>query len=609
MAGYITQMTTPLPPHVLADLHKVCRYDPLAVNTIDMLVHEITRVSKQIAAVAPDCSDLAVAFNTQFLPADHVPQQPSGRGVALSTPPPSPCLPRLAKRSLGAHSDITTSMPSKDCRSISDANVLDSTLFGTEASTISFETRSDDDEISAIEDKLCAEYDALNNMLRKKFGDLPVLSGDPDTSVLADVDSPKKDVATRHPGSDHDQPRPHGSTGLLPTAMLPSLPTPSDLPKTDRHEVWPSKQAGTPDTGDQLLAEPPITTFGGDRHEKQAPSREHQAPGSRARRLICTYNGLTSQGRRPDRPAVQHPHEPRPSHLPPGCHVCNIEHTLHAEDDDLVMCNHPDGCGQLAHIDTCARECPRHPDKMICNLCHCREHVFVPRPEPIAPRPQARRIISTYNGLTSQGRRPAPPALQYPYEQRPDHLPPGCHVCNREYTLHAEDDQLVMCNHPDGCGQVAHPDTCARACPQYPDKMICNLCYRPEHVLDSRPDLISASTTLPSQSVWSLLDDVDANSDNAPTWVWSPHVAWSPTAGCFQGQVVGTPGDGHVCNPYCVHSYGQPRVHATPLTPLQLRLQALLRTAQNLAECHTLLANRGFDSSDSDNAKRRKKGD
>jgi len=455
-------------------------------------------------------------------------------------------------------------------------------------------------------------------MLRKQFGDLPTLSGDPDTSVLADVGTSQDFAAqdplprcklpcsfgdwnpdpwlncqrackravghrgrhhclSRHPGFDHDQLLPLGSTGLLPspprcccpnscrtvtghrfmlcdeclhrtpmgicpcvfssrgqccqrwdaatvvnteTTSMPSLPSPPDLPMTDwHHEVRPSKQAGTPYTGveeglsalqkpKRLLAEPPSTTFGGDRHtEKQAPSREHQAPGPSARRLISTYNGLTSQGRRPDRPALQYPYEPRPSHLPPGCHVCNIEHTLHAEDDELVMCNHPDGCGQLAHIDTCARECPRHPDKMICNLCHCREHV-------------------------SQGRRPARPDLQYPYEQRPSHLPPGCHVCNREHTLHAEDDELVMCNHPDGCGQVAHPDTCARACPRYPDRMICNLCYRPEHAHDSLPDAISTST-LPSQSVWSLagppcetwtaarfiadegiLDDADANIDN-----------------------------------------------------------------------------------------------
>jgi len=198
MAGYITAMTTPLPPHVLADLHKACRYDPLAVSTIDKLISEITRVSEQIAAVAPACTDLAVAFNTQFLPADHVPQQPSGRGVASTTPPPSPCLPRLARQTLDAHSDIFTSMPSKDCRVISDTDVMDSTLFDTDASTISQETRSEDDGMSAIDDNLCSEYDALNNMLRKKFGDLPTMTGDPDTSVLVDV-AMSQDFAAQDP--------------------------------------------------------------------------------------------------------------------------------------------------------------------------------------------------------------------------------------------------------------------------------------------------------------------------------------------------------------------------------------------------------------------------
>jgi len=139
--------------------------------------------------------------------------------------------------------------------------------------------------------------------------------------------------------------------------------------------------------------------------------------------------------------------------------------------------------------------------------------------------------------------------------------------------------------------------------------MICNVCYRPELVLETRPDLVSTSTTMPSQSVWALLDGDDTNDDNAPTWAWTPQVTWSSEADCFQGQIVGTPGEDHICNPYCVHSYGQPRAHTTPLTPLQMRLQALLRTAQNLAECHTMLANRGADMSGSDNAKRRKKGD
>jgi len=344
---------------------------------------------------------------------------------------------------------------------------------------------------------------------------------------------------------------------------------PSDLLQTDGHTMC-----------DQVHTTPPTTTFGGNgRHEKQAPSRERQTPGPRARRLICTYNGLTSQGRRPDQLHPIGVRPVRPSRLPPWCHVCNTEHTLHAEHDHLVMCNHPDGCGLHAHMDTCAKACPRHPDKTICNHCQCREHVFAPAPA-------------------------------FPYEERPDYLPPGCHVCNVEHTLHAQDDHLVLCNHPDGCGQVAHPDTCARACPQYPDKMICNTCYRPERVLESRPDLVSTATTMPSQSVWALLGDIRYDDDDpSPTWAWSPQVTWSPAADCFQGHIVGTPRADHICNPYCVHSYGQPRAQTTPLTPLQLRLQALLRTAQNLAECHTLLANRAADSYRSENAKRRKKGD
>ena len=79
MAGYITAMNAPLSPQVLADLHKACRHDPLAVNTIGMLISEITRVSELIAAAAPACTNPVVAFNTQFLPADLVPQEPVPR--------------------------------------------------------------------------------------------------------------------------------------------------------------------------------------------------------------------------------------------------------------------------------------------------------------------------------------------------------------------------------------------------------------------------------------------------------------------------------------------------------------------------------------------------
>ena len=608
MAGYITSMTAPLSPQVRADLHKACKHDPLAANTIDMLISEINRVSELIAAVAPACTDPVVAFNTQFLPADLSPQEPVPRckmtcsfgehspdprfncqrqckraighagmhqcllprhpadhdqhldengvwqpprlgGTPYTgddgdhTPPPkSASLPTqsipgqlpAAKRSHDPLSDTNCAIPAQDCYPRTDASICDTTLFDTDASTISFDN---DDGSSAVDDsvcdKPCAEYDALNHMLRRKFG-----------------------------GKQLDQLRLHGSTGLAPAPMPTQMSLPNVPPQTDGHTMI-GKQAGT----------------GDDRHEKQAPSREHQAPGPRARRLICTYNGLTSQGRRPDQiqPIGRRPD--RPTRLPPGCHVCHIEYTLHAEHDHLVMCNHPDGCGQLAHMDTCAKACPQHPDKTICNHCRCREHVFTPAPA-------------------------------FPYEERPDYLPPGCHVCNVEHTLHAQDDHLVLCNHPDGCGQVAHPDTCARACPQYPDLMICNACYRPERVLEARPDLVSTSTTMPSSAVWALLGDVwYDDDDSAPTWAWSPQVTWSPAADRFQGHIVGTPGVDHICNPYCVHSYGHPRAQSTPLTPLQLRLQALLRTAQNLAECHTMLANRDADSYRSDNAKRRKKGD
>jgi len=730
MAGYITTMSTPLPPHILADLHKVCSHDPMAVSTINMLISEISRVSEQIAAVAPACSDLVVAFNTQFLPADHEPQEPSDRGAALSTPPPSPCLPRLARQAPDAHSDITISMPSNECRMIFDTNALDSTLFGTDTSTISHETRSDDDTMSVMNDNVCSEYDALNTMLRKQFGDFPTLtSGDPDTSVLADANPPPKDIAMpslqaastcpldplprcklpcsygdwnpdpwlncqrpckraighrgrhhcllmRHPGFDHDQLKLLGSPDSLPsptrcccpnscraiteyrftlcdecqhrspsgicpcvfsshgqccqkwdgaavttdanaevsaeTMTLPSLPTSSGLPKTDKQiGARPSRQAGTPYTGaEEGLSPPP--------KPKQSLADYMIAPAFFAKHTGISLPDLVQKQ---DEETTEPPVEPSPMKVSaetmsfpavtvtPGCLDSPLCHSQQLRYPPADWTPHP---SFLAFQERSPGKPPGPPVTTAGG--DRREDKQTPsrHDEHQAPGPHARRLISTYNGLTSQGRRPARPALQYPYEPRPSHLPPGCHVCNIEHTLHAEDDELVMCNHPDGCGQLAHTDTCARACPSYPDKMICNLCYRPEHVLDSRPDLISAPT-LPSQFVWSLLDDADGNSattDNAATWVWSPHAVWSPTAGCFQGQVIGSPGAGHVCNPYCIHSNEPPGTPTSPLTPLQLQLQSLLRTAQNLAECHSMLASTQTPGSASDNEpKRRKKGD
>jgi len=106
-------------------------------------------------------------------------------------------------------------------------------------------------------------------------------------------------------------------------------------------------------------------------------------------------------------------------------------------------------------------------------------------------------------------------------------------------------------------------------------------------------------------------------------WSWSPHVLWSSTRMRYQGQVLGTPPLGHqlgpdtsepghagqttvtrtlrdgtqqtflqrlqphtpsqcrVCNPYFIHN----RMPDTTMT-----IRSLLRTAQNLAECHTQLS-------------------
>jgi len=576
MAGYITAMSTPLPPpHVLADLRKACRDDPLAASTIDKLISEITRVSEQIAAVTPACTDLAVAFNTQFLPVDHAPQQPSGRGVASSTPSPPPCLPRLARQTLDAHSDIFTSMPSKDCRAILDTDVMESTLFDTDASTISQETRSEDDGMSAINDNSCSEYDALSTLLRKQFGDLPTMTGDPDTSVLVDVGTSQDFAAqdplprcklpcsygdwnpdpwlncqrackravghrgrhhclARHPGFDHDQLLPHGSTGLLPPPPLcccpnvcytvtthwfmlcdqclhrtpmgvcpcvfsshgeccrrwdlatdadtgitptPPLPAHTDPLRTDWHQqVRPSKQAGTPYTG---IMDGLSTT------------------------MIATQPGSITPDLSPDEiddVEIDLPRAPEPKHenLPKSYYKQRerLRESI-AKHQTVIKLLDPD-------LDS-ARI--KEFEAMI-----CRDKLAITSlPEPkrsLAEPPNtfggvmhtqsARRLTCTYNELTSQGRCPDRLALQH---ARPSQ--PGCHVCNSEHTLLAEDDELDRCHHPDGCAQAELTDTFANACPRYPDRMICNPCYRPERAHDSWPDATSTST-LPSQSEWSF---------------------------------------------------------------------------------------------------------
>ena len=85
-----------------------------------------------------------------------------------------------------------------------------------------------------------------------------------------------------------------------------------------------------------------------------------------------------------DRPQQLHVSDKRPSHIPPGCHVCNVEITLYSEGDLLTACDHPDGCGKPAHIDTCSKICPDFPGKTICDKCYCPGKVLAERPELVA---------------------------------------------------------------------------------------------------------------------------------------------------------------------------------------------------------------------------------
>jgi len=217
--------------------------------------------------------------------------------------------------------------------------------------------------------------------------------------------------------------------------------------------------------------------------------------------------------------------------------------------------------------------------------------------------------------------RQQPPVLS-PHK-RPRHI---CHVCNIEHSHIAGGDWLQVCNHPDGCGRLAHPNSCSLICPRFPEKTICNRCYCPGKVLEHRPDLVigpqDASTGITyfeARKYYSIgrrpsdgtVPDPDAGAADAPSssaassaeqpaqlgWKWSPQVEWSEDSQRFQGQVSAAPwtvpqevplaplahsrSQCHVCNPYCIHN-------DTP--DITLTLRSLLRTAQNLAECHTMLA-------------------
>ena len=491
MAGYITAMTAPFSPKVLADLQKTCRHDPVAANTIDMLISEITRVSEMIATVAPACTEPVVAFNTQYLPADLAPQeplprckltcsfgdfspdprfncqrqckravghtgmhhcllprhpadqdrpidnegvwrpprlggtpytegdgdraphaksaslptqsmpepmlshfppqQPSARGVASTTPSPPLCLPRLARHTRDAHSDVPTFVPSKDC---------------------------------PLQDPLP----------RCK---LPCSFGDWNPDPWMNCQRPCKRAVGhrdrhhclgRHPGYDRDQQLSHGATGLLPPPPRCSCPNGCHTVTSHWFMLCDECLFRTP-----MGVCPCVFTSQGACCRRwdlatDADTGSTSAPSLLPQPVGTPYTGLADD---PSTAIDTTQPESTTSDLSPD-EIEDVENDLLRIQEFLAtICRTQLATTSLPETNVSLAEPPDTPDELVLI-------------------PNARRIAYTDSEATSQG-------------QGTDPLP-ECHVCNSEHTLLAEDD--------------------ANACPRYPDKMICSPCYRPERLAE-----------------------------------------------------------------------------------------------------------------------------